>query len=364
MLSPLFYQEFIERLDRCVFVVDDRAYLVALNSSARLYFEGAHGISLKLGEPFAPQLPKRLEARWAQRFSEILKVGRLEGDELSVGESGGAFLAADYELIENRDGRWVTASWRDATKARGKEEEIRRVAHELHEAKRTRETILAVLGHDLRSPIAQLNALLYLIRNASGRLTEASLREHLANLESTTHYLAETLENTLLWATLHRDGIQPQIEEFDAHDVLKQSFGLHAGAAERKELEILLESAPGQIVRTDRQMLAVFQRNLIANAIKYTSNQGRIRLMQRCEADGTYCFSVEDTGIGMDERTRLQLLEAEQTQSRPGTLGERGIGFGLNVCREFLEKLGGDLGIESVVGEGTRVTIRLPRAEC
>jgi signal transduction histidine kinase len=360
VLPPTFYQEFFDRLERCVFVVDSQQCLTALNPAARTYFERVHGVTLILGDSLPPQLPTRLRERWERRFIETWTEGHQEGPELQLGEQGTTFLEARYERIETAEGTWIAAAWRDVTETRQKEDGFRQLASDLQSAKQTRETALAVLGHDLRSPIAQLNALIFLMRNS--KLSKESLENHLASLESTTHFLAETLENTLFWATLQRNTIEPQRVTFDARQLLRQSYGLHASAAAQKGIEVVIEEAESLFIRTDRQMLGVFQRNLIANAVKFTSNAGRIEIRHALEADGAYRFSVSDNGIGMDEATRRSLLSAEQTRSRPGTLGERGMGFGLNVCREFLEKLEGTLEIESRVDGGTCVAIRLPAA--
>jgi len=107
-------------------------------------------------------------------------------------------------------------------------------------------------------------------------------------------------------------------------------------------------------------MLGSILRNLLSNAIKFTPEGGSITLTGHPSDSGRVEISIRDTGIGMDPALIDNLQGFGKSGSRPGTNGEPSSGIGLNICREFTEKMDGTIRIESEPGKGTLFTVTLP----
>jgi signal transduction histidine kinase len=123
------------------------------------------------------------------------------------------------------------------------------------------------------------------------------------------------------------------------------------------------DNIPGEIViNSDKDMIETILRNLITNAVKYTSINGLVCVDSEVKGNDIR-ISVKDTGVGMDPKTLSALFSINKSvQTTSGTSGEKGSGLGLMLCKEFAEKLGGQLKVESQVDKGSVFTISLPNS--
>jgi signal transduction histidine kinase len=133
-------------------------------------------------------------------------------------------------------------------------------------------------------------------------------------------------------------------------------------AAQQKEITFLPFEASNIQVYADANMLKTVLRNLIANSIKYTNAGGTISVTAESNPKSTE-ISVIDTGIGMDEQTRQKLFKIESNLTQIGTANEKGHGLGLIICKEIIEKHGGQIHVESKLNRGSRFIITLPNSE-
>ena len=105
-------------------------------------------------------------------------------------------------------------------------------------------------------------------------------------------------------------------------------------------------------------MLNTVIRNLLANAIKFTPENGLVEIYAT-EKDTLVEISIKDTGVGITQETIEKMFKIDVHQSTKGTAGEKGTGLGLILCKEFVEKNGGIIGVDSEVGKGSRFYIQL-----
>lgn len=260
-------------------------------------------------------------------------------------------------LPDNRRGLLVYV--RDNSVRKAYERSILTAQHALTEANRTRDLIFSIIAHDLRAPIAQLNAVLYFLRMDPSQLSASRLREYSHQLERSTRHLNSAVENLLHWSSLNRHTIEPRVESFDPAALVDETVGLLADVARAKRIELVVEPAGHCPVETDRHLLAYLLRNLIANAIKFTPHDGRIHVAYRRQGEKLVCF-VRDTGVGISPSDLSRIRDPHNLHSTRGTSGERGTGLGLKVCFQFVDKLGGRLDLESVLNEGTTARIEIP----
>ncbi len=352
-----------EHLPRGLFVVDDDLRVLYANALARDFLRAAYHLPLERHPDFLNEIPAADAQPWRHSAHQAFS-GKTVKRDLSRQTAEGAEQVLRIEARSLETGlpgkRRVLILFDDATAERKVEREWLDMHDALREATRTRDTIFSILGHDLRSPIAQLNAVLYFLRHAPERLNEDKIATYVADLEESTRLLSRALDNLLHWSSVHRDTISPQFEEVDVAALAAEAASMLALDAKRKEIEIVSKATEDLRIRTDKGLLAYIMRNLLANAIKFSSPRGRVQLLQDSTVEGAYRLQLIDCGIGMDPEHLLAVRDREKLVSTSGTSGEKGLGLGLSLCREFCDLLNGALSIDSSPGKGTCVTVILP----
>jgi signal transduction histidine kinase len=352
-----------EHLQRCVFVVDEDLRIVYINAAARAFFYEDYNVKVESTQRFLDFLPSGDSRHWRQFILEAFS-GEIVSCDFNRGESDGfdQILKVEGKLLggEESASDRVLMLFEDVTARRQYERELIQMHEALQEANRTRDTIFSILGHDLRSPIAQLNALLYFLRRAPERLSPEKIEEYVQNLDTSTRHLSQALDNILHWSSLHRNSIQPSLQMVNASAVAGESIGLLRLDAQRKGVVVEVDSPDPLEFPTDRDLLAYIMRNLLANAIKFSHRSGTVSLRQKIDPDGHYILEVSDQGMGMAKEHLSAVRDRERIVSTAGTSGEKGLGVGLSLCCEFCDLLDGALSIDSVPGQGTTVTVILP----
>ncbi|QJX47867.1 tetratricopeptide repeat protein [Hymenobacter taeanensis] len=225
----------------------------------------------------------------------------------------------------------------------------------------TKNTLFSVISHDLRSPLSSLYSLLSLI--SLGALPPARLAAHTARLSQTLDSTSRLLDNLLNWSASQMQGDSGTKPERLRLDILiEEVFSQIADEAERKEVQLLSEILEPCSARADLNMTRLILRNLLGNALKFTSAGGCITVSARRLAT-SWEVSVRDTGVGISPAGQHKILEQTESYSTPGTDHEKGVGLGLRLCKEFLELNNGELSFESTVGKGTTFRFTLPAAE-
>jgi two-component system sensor histidine kinase/response regulator len=133
-----------------------------------------------------------------------------------------------------------------------------------------------------------------------------------------------------------------------------------SGSAETKGIDLRSRIEPRLAVLADREMLSTVLRNLLNNALKFTSQGGEVSLEADIQGDFVR-LSVKDTGTGLDPESRRKLFQTKKHFSKEGTAGESGHGLGLILCRELVEKNGGRIWVESEPGKGSCFFFTVPR---
>ena len=141
---------------------------------------------------------------------------------------------------------------------------------------------------------------------------------------------------------------------FDLVANLKSGIGVVQNMSNEKGIILDLQMPTPAVITGDDNMLATVVRNLLVNAVKYTQQGGTVTLKVKPAAAGKYIVTVSDTGIGMNAGQKNNLFRLANQPSQRGTAGETSVGLGLIVCKDFLEKHGSTLHVESEEGKGSR----------
>ncbi len=215
--------------------------------------------------------------------------------------------------------------------------------------------ILSVLGHDVRTPLANILNMMslkqYMTPEEHAALTEA--------IKDSTKHTLDLLNNLLDWSAAQMKGIQINTSTVPVYKISSNVMQLSQPAANAKGL-ILYNLIPQNIViHTDPFILQLLLRNLVSNAIKFTRT-GSVTVGCSMLADGIE-VQVSDTGVGIGNHT--DIFDFRQIRNSVGTNNEKGSGFGLMLCREYLSRLGGRLYYKGKETGGTTFYIYLPFAQ-
>jgi signal transduction histidine kinase len=132
-------------------------------------------------------------------------------------------------------------------------------------------------------------------------------------------------------------------------------------SAHKKEIEVLIHVPEDLTIQADINMLGSTVRNLATNAVKFTPKNGKIAITANLSTDHSVLFSVSDSGIGMNQTLLDKLFRLDEQTSRPGTDGELSTGLGLLLCKDFVEKQGGKIWVESEEGRGSTFFFTIPQ---
>ncbi len=224
---------------------------------------------------------------------------------------------------------------------------------ELKEINATKDKFFSIISHDLKNPaIAQRNALQQLVEKEDLFDAETMSQYH-AELLKSADYQVGLLYNLLNWAQVQTGRMPYKPNILDIVEVLRPEIAMIQKMAEVKNIGFNVQLPDNAIITGDRNMLTTAIRNLLTNAVKFTGKDGTITL-DISRAGKVYVISISDTGVGMSAGQLQSLFRIDKQQSKAGTAGEQGSGLGLIVSKEFIEKHGSTLHIESVEGEGSR----------
>ncbi|MCL2727806.1 MAG: HAMP domain-containing histidine kinase, partial [Bacteroidales bacterium] len=226
----------------------------------------------------------------------------------------------------------------------------------LSETNATKDKFFSIISHDLKNPaFAQRDGLKTLMDYASktDKIDAYTLSNSLSKLYKSVNGMIELLKNLLNWAQLQTGRTTYRPVRFNLMEAIQSDMGVIKSMAERKNITFDAQTPQTALITADENMLATVVRNLLANAVKFTEEDGKVSL-EITERGDKFIVSVSDTGIGMTHEQLQNLFRIDRQQSTHDTTGEQGTGLGLIVCKEFLEKHDSRLHVESREGVGSR----------
>jgi PAS domain S-box-containing protein len=260
-----------------------------------------------------------------------------------------------------KDGEVVGSegSIRDITSRKAQEMELTELNTELKALNTHKEKLLSVIGHDLRNPIAASLKLAELALMDVDDITKDELLEYLGKMETGLQNANELLGNLLQWAKNQFNSLNfNPVLIHDLGELITRCIKRIKPMADAKNIRLVLLIPEGIKMYADKDMLDAVIRNLVSNAIKFTT-EGVITV-EVVITDYDLLFSVTDNGIGIPAATIPQLFNKSASYSTYGTSGEKGTGLGLELCRDFVEKHQGRIWVESKEGQGSTFYFTTP----
>ena len=216
----------------------------------------------------------------------------------------------------------------------------------------TKDRFFSIIAHDLRNPFYAIKGFGELLLRNYSKLSEDKITKYLGLIASSAAHGSELLENLLQWSRSQSGSIVFMPEKRSLRALVEDIVGLLEGDALRKNISIHQNISPELEVVADANMLQTIFRNLISNAIKFTPENGTIHIDTETKLKEVL-ISIKDSGVGINPATIPLLFKIDTIVSTPGTAKETGTGLGLVLCKEFVEKHGGRIWVESSVNEGS-----------
>ncbi|PQP84411.1 hypothetical protein C0Q44_07530 [Paenibacillus sp. PCH8] len=354
-LAPLAYQKVFESMQDAVIVFDLDHALTSYNRSARSIIEPLHPKSLgQHASQVLAQYPQLLVKLLEQEQPNGVSKVQLSDDPSS--KIYNVHLSLVQHLTGKTIGKMLLLS--DVTEAMQAEKKLHDNARQLSELNTFKDRMFNVVAHDIRDPVAVLVNLMDLLEEEIQE-PDADHEEIVQEMKQQIHNTFALVEGLLEWFRSQGGGQVFHPVERDLSHSVETSIRLLYVRSENKQIRMVSNISPGVSVYADKEMLDLILRNLLSNSIKFTNPGGRITLNAERQ-DQHMVVSVSDTGEGITDEQARSLLQDEYPVSATGTAGERGIGFGLNLCREFVRLNGGEIWFDSRPSQGSSFYFSVP----
>lgn len=221
----------------------------------------------------------------------------------------------------------------------------------LSELNATKDKFFSIIAHDLKNPFYGIMGLSEILASEEDVDSDEIkiISKEIKELATNTYRM---LENLLDWSRSQTGILEYLPQDIDLNEILEENLSHLNRFAALKKIKIISGIENNLIAFADKNMINTIFRNLISNAVKFTPAEGTIRI-QNEPAPDSIVISIADNGVGMNEKTLEQIFRIDKTVNSVGTAGEKGTGLGLLLCKEFIEKNGGKIWVESKPGIGT-----------
>jgi len=247
----------------------------------------------------------------------------------------------------------VIAIVRDITEKKTAETEIIFKNEQLIQANAEKDKFFSIMAHDLRGPFNVFLGFTRMLAEQLPTLTAEEIQKIAVSMRNSATNLFGLLENLLEWSRLQRGLISFKPDTCLLEPIIIENLKPFTEPAFAKQIEIRMEIPEDFIVYADKYMLGSAIRNLVSNALKFTPRGGSVICAARSVDDNAVEISISDTGIGMSEKMMDNLFSFDENTNRKGTEGELSTGLGLFLCKEFIEKHGEKILVESQEGKGS-----------
>jgi len=248
----------------------------------------------------------------------------------------------------------------DNTAQRTAEHEVLLKNKELEKANRVKDKFFSIVAHDLRSPFGSLLGLSRMLSEDLSEFTMDQIQHISENIYETADNLYRLLENMLQWSKIQQDLVTFNLEPVVLAHVANESFNLYSDVIKNKGIKADIDIPSNLLVYTDINILQTVFRNLISNAAKFTPRGGRIDITASKKDSNFVEVIVKDTGIGMTPELLGNIFRPDISTGRRGTDNEPSTGLGLLLCKEFIEKQGGQIYVESENEKGSIFHFTVP----
>ncbi len=221
-----------------------------------------------------------------------------------------------------------------------------------------KDKFLSIISHDMRAPLSSIISFLDYYKDNFTNFTAAEIDFVSTNLSTHVKKVVEMLDELLMWSRAQTGEIQVNLQPIDLTKIITDTVEILNQSAVNKKITITTD-IHSQLIWGDKNMTAFIIRNVISNAIKFTHENGNILINTKRNKLNAF-VTIKDSGVGMSPENLGKLFQGNTSFSTFGTAEEKGIGLGLVLCKDFMDKQNGSIEIDSVPELGTTVNLLFP----
>jgi PAS domain S-box-containing protein len=225
----------------------------------------------------------------------------------------------------------------------------------------TKDKFFSIIAHDLKNPFHSIMGISELLSSDEERYSREKIKELHSHLYKVANQGYQLLTNLLEWARSQTGRLDFKFESVKLYDLVEESFELLSSSFQQKNLSMENLIEEDLYIWADRNTIKTVLRNLISNAVKYTPSGGYVRVYNHYWNGQVEVF-VEDNGVGISPEDLDKLFRVDTNYTTKGTDEEGGTGLGLILCKEFVEKNGGELKVDSILEGGSTFSFTVKRA--
>ena len=238
-------------------------------------------------------------------------------------------------------------------------EKINKQSESIKHTSQIKDKMLSIIGHDVRGPLGNIRNVLTLLMEDYDNYSKHDIVGFIEPVIDTAASAFNLLSNLLFWARNQSGKVVCSPAFFIINELIDENISLFAINIEKKNIGLKLDIDKNYQVFADENMINTVIRNLISNAIKFTPFAGKV-IIKLEKISNQIEFSVKDSGLGISKENIKKILVTKEIFTNYGTNNEKGSGLGLTLCREFLERHGSNLIIESEISKGSKFSFTLP----
>jgi len=272
------------------------------------------------------------------------------------------WIRADLVAHREDDGGVVWSGyWADASVEHARAEELARARDTAEAASRAKDNFLAMMSHEIRTP---MNGVLGLVEVLENTPLNPDQSQMLGMIQDSASALLQILDDLLDYSKIEAGRLTIESTPIDLRELVDSAIGLLAGRAHEKGLRVRVDVAPevAAQVRGDSVRLRQVIFNLMSNAIKFTIKGDvalHVRAVEQRDSEQVIELCVRDTGIGIAAEAQQSLFEPFVQAETSTTRRFGGTGLGLTICNRLVELMGGTMSLESAIGVGTAMNVRI-----
>lgn len=357
-------QAILDNSFESIFLFDPEQKLKFFNQISLLRSQEVFGKRLEMGESISSLLSPIEREKFVLYFESALKGKRIIFDKSIVVDGFEYWFEIQFAPVVNvqKQNIGVLVTARDIGEKKRAEKEFKKYTQDLEKLNQTKDKFFNIIAHDLRNPFAGIIGVseILITRLEEMKTEEAKQLLHYNKIVlNTSKSSYNLLENLLFWAKTQTGDIQMNLTNLRFDFLVSHVISVVNINAVKKNIQIELDVEDNSVVFADESSVNTILRNLITNAIKFTYPNGKVKVSAK-RKEMFLEVSILDNGVGMSSKQLDRIFRIDAKSSRPGTENEQGTGLGLILCKELIQKQGGDICVESQLGIGSTFIFTLP----
>lgn len=237
--------------------------------------------------------------------------------------------------------------------------EIKKAEQELKNLNASKDKFFSIIAHDLRSPFGSLLSFSEFLMEDIDELSKSEIKLFATKINESSHAVYKLLDNLLQWSRIQTGRMEFSPCDYKLKEVIDQCINIINNKAVSKNISLVNNVDDDITIFVDDNMINSVLQNLISNALKFTNEGGRVEVSVE-QKNEMAAITVTDNGVGIPKENISKLFNLDSQLSTTGTNNEEGTGLGLLICKELVNKNGGSITVNSIVGKGTAFTFTVP----